>query len=233
MDLSRRIDRPERMDTEVFPVAVMRETLNFLGVTTRHFGGAAVVLGHFRRWSRAWNKDETIRILDVGTGGAEIPIALAEWARNDGFRVHVTAIDLVPEVTHVARENAAGFPEIEVRQQDLFALSNERFDYVTASLLLHHIPPAESQRLLATFDSLATRGVLLSDLFRSHASYCAVTALSYLIGNRVVMHDGPLSVRRAFKLEELTSLAKDAGLDYLKARREPWFRVSLAGEKIR
>ena len=40
MDLSQRIDMPELMDTQTYPVDVMRETLDFLGTTNRFFGGS-------------------------------------------------------------------------------------------------------------------------------------------------------------------------------------------------
>ena len=80
-------------------------------------------------------------------------------------------------------------------------------------------------------DALSTRGIVISDLLRTASSYWAVTALSCLIGNKVVRHDGPLSVRRAFLPQELSALAAESGFPYLKSKREPWFRVSLAGEK--
>lgn len=233
MDLTERFDHPEIMDTQALPVDVMRGALRFLAVTNRFFGGTEVVLRRFREWSRAWDPSKTVRVLDVGAGGAEIPVAIARWARAQGFKVHVTAIDLIEEAAQVARENARGVNDVSIQRRDLFDINpaQERFDYVIASLLLHHIPPAQSVRLLKTFDALATRGVLISDLYRSSMSYAAVTAISYLIGNAVVRHDGPLSVRRAFRVEELSSLAEEAGLPYLMARLEPWFRVSLSGEK--
>jgi len=232
MDLTQRVDQPEWMDTRVFPVGVMRETLGFLSVTNRFFGGTAVVLRHFEDWSRRWDRTQTIRVLDVGTGGAEIPIALAEWARAKGFQLEVTGIDLVEQAVQVARENSKHLKGIHVERKNLFDINNPGgFDYVIASLLLHHIAPEESVRLLKKIDALAARGILISDLLRSRASYLAVKALSFIIGNPVVRHDGPLSVRRAFRLEELSGLARQADLPYLSARREPWFRVSLAGER--
>ncbi len=231
MDLTQRIDCLELMDTQTLSPAVMRDTLAFLSVTNRYFGGAAVVLSRLKNWSSRWRRDQTIRILDVGTGGAEIPMAIIEWAKEAGVRVQVTAIDLVPEVVDIARENARAFPEISVQCEDVFEL-NDEFDYVVASLLLHHIRPADSTRLLRHFDEIARRGMIISDLLRSSASYWAVSALSHLIGNKIVRHDGPLSVRRAFRIAELESLAREANLSYVRAKNEPWFRVSLAGEKI-
>jgi hypothetical protein len=59
-----------------------------------------------------------------------------------------------------------------------------------------------------------------------------VWLLSRLAGDDIVRHDGPLSVRRAFLSEDLSRAAEEAGLDYLRVRRHPWFRLSLAGEKF-
>jgi 2-polyprenyl-3-methyl-5-hydroxy-6-metoxy-1,4-benzoquinol methylase len=234
MDFSRRAHEPEIMDTQTLPVPVLKEALDFLALTNRCFGGTAVVLDRFERWSRRWQPGEEISVLDVGTGGADIPAALAGWAVRRGLKVRITALDLIPEVADIARDNTGAFPQITVRREDFSELARreETFDYVTASLFLHHCAPEDAPRVLRAFDRLARRGVLVSDLRRSRAGYWAVKALSRLAGNRVVRHDGPLSVRRAFRLEELAALARESGLPYLAARREPWFRVSLCGEKI-
>lgn len=233
MDLSLRIDRPEIMDTEQVSECDMRKTLSFLQLTNNNFGGAKLILNHLKQWSSSWKHGEAISILDIGTGGAEIPIAISKWGKQNGFKIKITAIDLVSEIIAIAKKNTAGYPDITVRQEDLFVLArnNQKFDYVIASLLLHHIPPAESINALHAFDKLSKRGVIVSDLLRSRASYWAVTTLSYLCGNHIVRHDGPLSVRRAFRLDELDAMAQEAHLPYLKARHEAWFRVSLAGEK--
>ncbi len=234
LGLSHRIDRPELMDTEKFDDAVTRKTLSFLGFTARRFGGASVIIRHLAQWAKRWPKGREISILDVGCGGGEIPLAIAYWAGSHGYRVKIRAIDLVPEIANVAREACAPFPEIDVRVEDAFTLPGrgERFDYVIASLLLHHVHSTETDRILRLFDALSRRGVLISDLERSLPSLMAVTAISWLAGNEVVRHDGPLSVRRAFRKHELDVLAASAGLRYLKSRNEPFFRLSLAGEKL-
>ncbi len=222
------------MDSVALPLPVMHETLRFLERTNRWAGGVDVVLGHLAAWSRRWPAGAPIRILDIGTGGADIPVAIAAWARKHGHKVSLTAIDPVREVVAVARERAAAYPEIAVEQADLDSLAagDETYDYVTASLLLHHLPPAEAVGAVQDMDALATRGVIVSDLHRTLPGYCAVSLLARLLGNAVVRHDGPLSVRRAFLPGELDAIAREAGLPYLRARvHRPWFRVSLAGEK--
>lgn len=232
-DLSARIDRPELMDTLPFDPPVVRRTLRFLGMTARHFGGASIITDRLSSWSRSWPSDREITILDVGTGGAEIPIAIARWARASQHRVRIIALDLVADIAAIARSNTRGFPEIEIACGDVFELGagGRRFDYVTASLFLHHVPAERIDNVLRLFDSMAVRGVIVSDLARNAASFWAVKALSLVAGNHVVRHDGPLSVQRAFTIAELRSFADRAKLSYLRAEAAPWFRLLLAGEK--
>jgi hypothetical protein len=111
------------------------------------------------------------------------------------------------------------------------AASGRRFDYVIASLFLHHVPADHVHETLLAIDRLAGRGVVIGDLVRSPAALVAVGALAALAGNAIVRHDVPLSVRRAFTVQELANLAESVGLRYLRARPEGVVRLSLAGEK--
>ena len=222
------------MDTIDLSPAQMKETLTFLGHTNKYFGGLRAILRHMDIFSKTWGPNQLIRILDVGTGGAEIPIAIAKWGRAKGFKIHITAIDLVSEIADIATRNTQPYPEIEIGEKDFMKLEEQGspFDYVIASLLLHHISESEQIGFLQKADRLAQRGLIISDLKRSVPSYGAVWALSNLIGNKIVRHDGPLSVQRALTSQELSALAKTAGLPYLRTFNEAWFRASLAGEKV-
>jgi ubiquinone/menaquinone biosynthesis C-methylase UbiE len=231
--LDRRSSAEEIMDTEPLPAPVVDRTLRFLELTNRRFGGAAIVLRALERWRGGWPAGAALRLLDVGTGAADIPRAILAWARSVGADVSITAIDSAPDVAAAARERARGVSGLAIEQASLadLAASGRRFDYVTASLFLHHVPPNRTAEALASLDRLATRGVIVSDLRRSWLALAGVGLLSYAAGNAVVRHDGPLSVRRAFTVDELRGLASECGLDYLAARSEGPFRVSLSGEK--
>jgi hypothetical protein len=145
----------------------------------------------------------------------------------------VAALEPSRAIAEGARRACAEYPEIEIIEKDLRWMADHRaaFDYVTASLFLHHVAVRERADALAALDRLARRGVIVSDLRRSLGGYWAVGALAALRRDRVAFHDGPVSVRRAFRPVELDHLAAGAGLNYLKSRAEPWFRVSLSGEK--
>jgi 2-polyprenyl-3-methyl-5-hydroxy-6-metoxy-1,4-benzoquinol methylase len=221
------------MDTIELPPKEMETTLQFLEFTNRYFGGIQILLTFLQRWTLSWDKSKTIRVLDVGTGSADIPRAIVQWARSNTFSIKMTGIDLVPGIVTLAQKKTRDFSEIEIRQINAMELAaqGETFDFVIGSLLLHHVPEPEWIPLLKTFDQLASRGIILSDLLRSWPSLAAVTVASYVFGNHVVRHDGPASVRRSFTPDELSALVTQADLPYLRVNREPWFRLSLAGEK--
>src|SRR5689334_9666056 len=101
MDFGKRVDRPELMDTQTFPPEVMREVLKFFAITNRYFGGNSIIVSQFKSWSHRWKRGETIRILDIGTGGADIPKALVDWARAHKISLHITAVDLVDEIVAI------------------------------------------------------------------------------------------------------------------------------------
>ena len=222
------------MDTKIYPKPVMEKTLSFLEMTNKFFGGNAVILDYFESLSlKEGNLKEPLHILDVGTGSADIPRTLSQWARKKKIPIHVTAIDLVPEIIEIAKEKTKAYPEISILQKDFFEFLEigKKFDYVISSLLLHHIPHSKTVSTLKAFDEIATKGVLISDLLRTPWSYRSIKLLSILSGNEVVRNDAPLSVRRGFLPKDLEKLAKDAGLSYLKVKKEPWFRIRLSGVK--
>lgn len=233
MNLSRRIFDPELMDTLPMPMPEMRKTLEFLEITNKYFGGTEVILKYLSSWSERWNRNQPIRILDIGTGNADIPCSIARWARKRGFPVNITGIDIIPDIVHIARQNTKEFPEITIKECDFLYLpeEDEKYDYAIASLLFHHLSLDSVVHGLQAMDTLSRRGIIISDLHRTQVGYLMVTIASKLLGNSIVQNDGPLSVRRSFRLHELNELAQKSGLNYLTPRKEPWFRISLTGEK--
>ncbi len=106
------------------------------------------------------------RVLDAGTGTAQIPIELCR--RSD--RWTVTAIDLAAEMLKVAKTNieSAGLAErIELQLVDSKRLPGDdgSFDAVMSNSIVHHIPEpidvfAEFQRVLKPGGLLFVRDLL-------------------------------------------------------------------------
>lgn len=220
------------MDSGTASPKELDDALGFLSAANAYLGGWSVIRERLEAWGGAWDKSRPVTMLDVGTGAADLPLRILDWGRRRGLEIKIVGIDVDPTVLKLARKRTEGRENLALVRADLktFAARGFRFDYVLGSLLLHHLPPAELTDSLKLCDALAVKGLLFSDLHRCAAAYAGVRALT-LLGGRVTRYDGPLSVRRAFTPAELERAAAEAGLRYLRVRRGPCFRLSLAGEK--
>jgi ubiquinone/menaquinone biosynthesis C-methylase UbiE len=87
------------------------------------------------------------------------------------------------------------------------------FDVSHASLVLHHLEPADAVVLLREMSRVSTRGIIINDLARNQLSLAGAWLLSHVATvNRYSRHDAPLSVRRAYTLTEGHALIAAAGL---------------------
>ena len=180
-----------------------------------------------------------LRVLDVGTGGADIPLALIERGRATGRLVTVTGIDSRPEVLAAAavvdpRTTATGELALHVGDGLALPFADRSFDVVHCSLVVHHLEPHDARTLLAEMCRVALRGVVVNDLVRGRASWLGAWLLSHtLTRNPLTRHDAPVSVRRAYTVSELTVLLAAAGLR-VEARTAGLFghRVALAARPV-
>ncbi|HEY6197400.1 MAG TPA: methyltransferase domain-containing protein [Candidatus Binatia bacterium] len=154
-------------------------------------------------------------LLDVGTGSADIPIAIVEWARKRGLAARIAALEPHPVTAAVARRRAADYPEIAIIRADGFVppFKPGSFDFVLASQVLHHFSEDQITTLLRVWAETARRALLVSDLVRHPLAYCGIKLLTVLFTtNQMTRVDAPLSVRRAFTVEEWRSLFRRAGV---------------------
>jgi SAM-dependent methyltransferase len=157
-------------------------------------------------------------LLDVGTGAADIPMALIASATATERPLRVTAIDSRQEILDAARDidsRLAAAPDIELVVGDGRSLPwpDRAFDVVHASLVLHHLEPAEAIAFLVEAARVARHGVVVNDLVRARHHWLGARALlAVTTRNRYTRHDGPLSVRRAYTRVELRALLAAGGL---------------------
>jgi len=220
----RRAEHAVEMLDRPAPFADLAESLADVARLNAIFGGRHITVDHVKRMLADVPRDRTITILDVGTGGADIPRALARWARRTGRRVLILALDRDSATLAFARQVAAPYPEIVLLQSDALALPVRpgSVDVVISALTLHHLEAAAAVRHLAEMDAAARTGILVNDLMRSRAAYCAVwLATRALTRNRMSRHDGPLSVLRAYTPDEVRALCEKAGLFDVRVHRYP------------
>lgn len=159
-----------------------------------------------------------ISILDVGTGGADIPVALLAEARRRGQELEVVAVDARPEViaaAHAARPTLARIDGLALEVADGRSLPypDRAFDIAHASLLVHHLEPDEAVALLVEMARVARVGIVVNDLSRGRIHWLGAWLIGHLFTrNRFTRRDAPLSVRRAYTPRETRELLARAEL---------------------
>ena len=209
------LDRPA-------PPADLRESLADVARLNGLFGGRLVTLAHVRRLLRRVPSDRIATVLDLGTGGADVPRALVRWARRAGRSIRVFALDRDEATLGIARRAVQGYPEIVLLRADALALPlrPRSVDVVISALTLHHLEPEAAGACLAAMDRIARLGFVVNDLFRSRAAYALVWLATRLLArNRMSRHDGPLSVLRAYTPGEVRRLCAGAGLEGVRVWR--------------
>jgi len=217
-DVVEMLDRPA-------PFADLSENLDDIARFNTLFGGARLTLRHVKRLVADLPGDRRVTVLDVGTGGGDIPRALVRWARRAGRSLRVIALDRDSETLRAAAARVAGYPEITLIRGDALALPvrPRSVDVAISALVLHHLPPAEAAASLAEMDRVARRGLVANDLFRSRVAHVVVWLTTRLLAtSRMSRHDGPMSVRRAYTWREVESLARRADLVDVRVHRYAW-----------
>jgi ubiquinone/menaquinone biosynthesis C-methylase UbiE len=173
-------------------------------------------------------------VLDVATGSADVPLALARRARREGLRLRVVATDVHASTLRLAREHVAGEPGVETALADALCLpyADGTFDVAMMNMALHHFDEEHAVRALRELRRVAHRAVVVTDLVRSRPALLGARLLSLTVwlAHPVTRHDGPNSVRAAFTAAELRGRARRAGLERARVRSHPGFRISLVAE---
>jgi ubiquinone/menaquinone biosynthesis C-methylase UbiE len=162
--------------------------------------------------------DQPVSLLDVGTGGADIPVGLIEHWRRRGHRLTVLGIDNRAEILAAAgRERPAVLTTdgltLRVADGRTLPFEDGSFDFAHTSLVLHHLDPADARALIREMARVARHGLVINDLARGRLRYVGAWVLLHVVTrNAFTRHDGPLSVRRAYSLADARTLVTEAGL---------------------
>jgi ubiquinone/menaquinone biosynthesis C-methylase UbiE len=205
----------ELLDGPLDDPATLRDNLRDLRRANRLTGGITLSKRAFEALAPA---PAAVTMLDVGTGGADIPLALLIEAGRHDRRVAVTAVDSRPEVLAAARAARPELDrtealELEIADGRALPYPDASFDVAHASLVLHHLEPADAVLFLRELARVARRGIVVNDLSRRRATLFGSWLLSRVFTrNAYSRHDAPLSARRAYTLAEARALLAEAGL---------------------
>jgi ubiquinone/menaquinone biosynthesis C-methylase UbiE len=228
--LSKRRITPEHMDDPSADRDELRRSLRFLARLNRRLGGVDPIIRHLQEWASSWPDDRAIRVLDVGTGGADIPLAIADWARRRGTRVEIVGVDMHETTLSIAREHVGDRDDIELVCADATTLTDrfeaDSFDYAHASLFLHHLSDLQVMTVLRMMQRLARHAVVWNDLVRGPVGRLGARLLT-LGASPMARHDARVSVEAAFTKRETLDLATRVGLENVRYHQHFFYRFTL------
>jgi SAM-dependent methyltransferase len=169
-------------------------------------------------------------VLDVGTGCADVPLAIVRDGRRRGIDVRATCLDRSEQMLAIARRRTGNDERLTfmLGTGEQLPFGDAAFDVVTCTLALHHFEPPAAHALLSELRRVARRTPIVGDLMRSALAFTGTWLYAHVISrNRLTRHDAPLSVRRAYTPAEALALARAAGWHAPSVRREPLFRMTL------
>ncbi|WP_029009359.1 methyltransferase domain-containing protein [Azospirillum halopraeferens] len=223
LDLPRRRLVPELMDTLPVDYAEFRTCLRHLEAINRATGAYRPTLRWLDRVAARHGAERPLRVLDAGAGHGDMLRRIAARAARRGVAVELTGVDRNPWSARAAREAAPDGPPIRWLTADLFALpEEERPDVIISSLFAHHLDDAQVVAFLRWMEGRARLGWFINDLHRHAVPLAAVrAAVAVLPVSRLVVHDAPVSVARAFTRADWLRLLAEAGLEGVA--RVEWF----------
>lgn len=159
--------------------------------------------------------ERPLRILDIASGGGDLPVGLWRKSRRAGFDWRLEGWDVSPVAVEYARAYACRLgADVGFETHDALAEEfPDGFDAIVCSLFLHHLDAPSARQLLGKMAQAARHLVLVNDLERSTRGLLLARAATRLLSASPVVHvDGPRSVEGAFTCQEALRLAEEAGL---------------------
>jgi SAM-dependent methyltransferase len=234
-DLSRRSTASEWMDIEKLSFEELRQCLKQLAQINLLSLGYRPTLTWLADAARRQAKGRQLSLLDVGCGYGDMLRRLRHWANRHDIALDLHGVDINPVTRQVALSVTPAGDGIHYHTADIFELPvDQTYDVIVSSLFAHHLDETSLARFMRWMEAHATLGWFINDLHRDALAYFAVKQFLRVMGyNRVVQHDGPVSVERALVLDDWRKALAAAGVDRraVTIRRFFPFRIGIGRVK--
>lgn len=229
INLTKRATGAELMDDFSLPASELVPVLKGLALMNRWFGGHKGIIKALKKFGIG----EGDVIADWGCGGGDTLRAIAKWANRQNINVNLIGIDAAPATVQFAQQESTTYPNISYKKIDVLddEVTNTKCDIIICSLFTHHFDDVQWVQLIRNMYATASRGIIITDLHRHPVLYYAVKAITFISGNKMVQYDGPQSVRRGFKRDELLALLHKAQIDNFNLTWKLPFRWELVIRK--
>ncbi|WP_299799842.1 methyltransferase domain-containing protein [uncultured Maribacter sp.] len=209
VDFTQRSSEVEIMDTFSGTTNELETILQDINRVNKLLGGYGITLDAVFELLEKENK-ESYTILDMGCAEGTMLRKLALAARKKNVKLKLIGVDFNEQGLQLAKQYSSDYPEISYMNTDILSPNFSKWDVdvVMTTLTLHHFTDEGVVEFVNRFVEIAKLGVVINDLERSPVAYYLFKAFSlFFIRTEIAKKDGLLSIRRAFKKEELLHFA--------------------------
>lgn len=228
---SYRSHEKELIDENNIQQVLLFKNLRELDILNRTTGGHAITLKGIKQLITDHTK--IYHIVDLGCGSGDSLRAIADWAKENNFYVRLTGVDMNANVIEYLKKHCSPYPEITGINTDYqeFLNRNTSVDIVHCSLFCHHLRDEELINLFTYFSKKVTTGFVINDLQRNWLAYYSAWIFTRIFnGTILAKNDGPVSVLRAFKVNELKYLLGKANIKNYIIQKKRLFRLLIVGK---
>ncbi|HHF7376076.1 methyltransferase [Legionella bozemanae] len=189
------------------------------------------LMGIFKRTVNVLQQFPSDSVLtDVGCGGGLFLLNLSKYypkMRMLGLDISTEAIKLAEkEVLEWQLKNGNTLVEFQLQLQPELEIK-ENIDIILLNLVCHHLDDEELVSLLIKAHETTHKAMIINDLHRNFIAYWLYKMISPLFRNRLITHDGLLSIQKSFTRKELEFLLQQARIKnyQIKWRFPFWWSI--------
>jgi 2-polyprenyl-3-methyl-5-hydroxy-6-metoxy-1,4-benzoquinol methylase len=180
------------------------------------------LLGIFHSTKKALkNFPKETSLIEIGCGGGLFILNLNKYFPQ----MSMIGTDISEEAIKSAQCSLESWKTIYPTSQVSFQLQKHAklelaansADVLISTLVCHHLSDQELIQFLQDTHRVAKKAVIIHDLHRHPLAWCLYRLISpVLFRNRLITHDGLISIRRGFKRSDWKLLLKLAGIENYK-----------------
>lgn len=227
--MSARATQSEQLDDLSLSGQTLERTLRELATINRWFGNYRCIRNGIKKFLQK-NPVQPLTIVDLGCGGGDTLIMLAEWLDRQNIQAQLIGIDGNPHSLDYATAQSTGFGNITWQQDDILS---DKFlvppcDLVISTHFLYHMEDEVLLAFLHRQRANIRQGWVVSELIRSPLALIGFQILSRIWRfSKLTREDGILAVKRALTQKEWQSLLSSSDRGEFQVTRTWIFRLQL------
>ena len=161
-------------------------------------------------------------LMDLGCGGGLFLLHLSQKFPD----MQMVGIDIAPEAIKQAQLALNNWQKkisnskisFKLQQSSKLEMPNDSVDVILTTLVCHHMTDLEMIEFLHCAYQCARKAVIINDLHRHFFAEFFYFLISPLFHNKMITHDGLISIRRSFKYKELIKLITLANIQHYQIK---------------